>query len=208
MSVEENERERYAAAVVLVGHFFRTLGVPFAHRFVELGTAIADLNEGARPPILTPHRPAIRDASDLWCARAHVALGLHARLRLLSNAVPHHSGARHRPDLKAAAREIKSRYPLLQNIAGKKAKSLEDTIVNWRKEFLASHLDENLKVIGRIRNWLAVDIFTTGQEKMDAMSGTQELRDFADTQFAIAVQVSKMLGAKKRRAVKAKNKGR
>jgi hypothetical protein len=206
MSVEENERERYASALMLVAHFFRTLGVPFAHRFAELGTAVADLNEGAQPPILSRQRRASRDASDLWCARAHVALGLHARLRLLSNVIPHHSEAKHRPDLKAAAREIKVRYPQLKNIAGKKAKSLEETIINWRKEFLSSHLDDNLEVIGRVRNWLAVNVFTTGKERIEAIRITQQLREFADTQLAIAAQISKILEAKKRRSFKTKKK--
>jgi hypothetical protein len=204
LSVEANERERYAAALVLVARLFDTLGVPFAHRFAELGAAIGDLNEGAQPPILMPQRKASRDPSDLWCLRAYVALGLHARLRLLSIASPRARGAQHRPDVKATARQIGLKYSQLKHIAGKKAQSLEATIVNWRKEFLSSHLNDNLEVVGRVKNWLAVEIFTKGKEKIETMNDARQHQEFADARFEIAVQGSEAIAAKKRRSMRAK----
>jgi hypothetical protein len=79
-----NERERYAAALIVLGNYFSSLSVkPIAARFFELGSAIADLNNGIVPPLLRPVRADNRRAapSQLWRARAHVALGLEALLR-------------------------------------------------------------------------------------------------------------------------------
>jgi hypothetical protein len=53
MTAEENERMRYAVALGLVGEFFRTLQVPFASRFFELGFAIFDLNAGIPSNLVT-----------------------------------------------------------------------------------------------------------------------------------------------------------
>ena len=107
-----NERERYAAALVVVAQYFSSLAEKqIADRFFELASAIADLNNGTVHSLLRPVRADNRraDPSQLWRARARVALGLEALLRSGLN----------RSD---AAAKMASQYSSIANLSGAKAK--------------------------------------------------------------------------------------
>lgn len=142
-----NERERYAAALIVVAQYFSSsAGRPIADRFFELASAIADLNNGTVHPLLEPVRPDNRpaDPSQLWRARARVALGLEALLRAGLNR-------------SAAAAKIASHYSSVANLAGVKAKGskLQTIVFGWRRELKA----------GRVKNFEAGELFSEGSKE-------------------------------------------
>jgi hypothetical protein len=169
----QNERERYAAALYSVALFFDRCKSPFAGHFFELGSAILDLNSGAAvDSLLSPSRPANRrpDSSQLWRARARVALALHALMR----------SGKTQSD---AADEIEIKYQSLKGLVGHKAGMLSKTVINWHKEFTSR----------RIKNWEASELFTLGKDILKSMHSSHELLRFARTELAAAVQFAKRL---------------
>jgi hypothetical protein len=167
-----NERERYAAALVVVAQYFSSLSEkPTAARFFELASAIADLNNGTVHPLLQQvppdNRPA--DPSQLWRARARVALGLEALLR---------SGL----NRSEAAAKIATQYSSIANLAGVKAKDskLQTTVFGWRRELKA----------GRVKNFEASELFAEGIKRIDQLASPEAYRKFAIRQFAEAANFS------------------
>jgi hypothetical protein len=160
-----NERERYAAALIVLANYFSSLSVkPIAGRFFELGSAIADLNNGTVHSLLRPVRADNRraDPSQLWRARAHVALALEALLRSGLN----------RQD---AALKVARQYPGIASLAGLRAKdsALQTTLFGWRREFKA----------GRVKNFEASELFAEGIKTIDRLSSRQGYLRFATRQF-------------------------
>ena len=239
MTAEENERMRYAVALGLVSEFFRTLQVPFASRFFELGFAIFDLNAGIPSDLLTLSDVKGRKLkgnkpsdSQLWRARARIALGLHALMRSRKIAGSRMVAGSRRASLGAAATDIAKKYPQLDALAGgnsaavkdlerqthlnpgKKLKGLPETIVNWRKAFMSSPI-QHFEETSRIPNWEAVLSFDYGKKGVEAIDDVQKLQAFADKQLAAAAEFAKVLRAakqwrstvaKRRRALKAAKK--
>src|SRR5262245_33581612 len=169
------ERERYAAALMAIGGYFTSLeGRPIGQRFFELGSAMADLNSGIVHPLLRParadNRPA--DPSQLWRARAHVALGLEALLRSGLNRLD-------------AAAKVPRQYSSIASLAGPKAKdsTLETTLFGWRREFKA----------GRVKNFEASELFAEGIRRIDRLSSRQAYLSFAARQFGEAAVFSCVL---------------
>jgi hypothetical protein len=167
-----NERERYAAALIVLAKYFSSLSVKtIAARFFELGSAIADLNNGTVRSLLRParadNRPA--DPSQLWRARAHVALGLEALLRSGLN----------RQD---AALKVARQYSSIASLAGLRAKdsALQTTLFGWRREFKA----------GRVKNFEASELFAEGIKRIDRLSSRQGYLRFATRQFDEAAEFS------------------
>jgi hypothetical protein len=169
----ENERERYVAALYSVAVFFGRFKAPFADRFFELGAAIADLNSGTKHGLLTrshvDHRQP--DSSQLWRARARVALGLYALMQ---------SGETQGD----AAKEIETKYQSLKALAGTKAQVLSKTVINWYKGFIAR----------RIVNCEAVELFAVGKQIVEALNGKNgDLRKFAEAQLVAAAELCGVL---------------
>jgi len=111
----ENERERLAAGLVIVANFVAIFDLKIAGKFGELGSALGDLADGVVRPLLTRHlvdrRPG--DPSDVWRARARLALALHALMR---NGVLQEDGA-----------------ASIQARSGK----APNTVIGWRKDLMA-----------------------------------------------------------------------
>jgi hypothetical protein len=182
--------------------FFNKFSQPLATRFFELGSAIGDLNVGAQPELLVRRskgRGRLRDSSFVWRARAHVALGFHARLREL--------GAEQKQV--QVAKTIEHKHPQFAtlagyNVASDKDRGLANLIINWRKDFMSSSTEDgddvDGKVIGRVKNWEAVELFTMGKDIVESMADAQKLRRFADGQLSIAAQFANVLKVQKRAA--------
>jgi hypothetical protein len=183
----ENERIWYSTALALVAQFFITLfdddannpiGNFLGQRFFELGSGIADLNQGTVRRLLSPNvfQNRASEASDLWRARANVAVGLHALMRCGNSR-------------ELAAREIARRFKTLSRLAGKRRRrEFWVTIVGWRVELMAR----------RVHNFEAVTLFTEGAILVDGMSKAHDvacLRQFADTQLKKAAAFSRGLTA-------------
>jgi hypothetical protein len=169
-----DERERYAAALVGVGQYFTSLvGRPIGDRFFEIASAIADLNFGTVHPLLKPERADHRraDPSQLWRARAHVALGLEALLR---------SGL----DRDDAIAKLASQHPSVADLAEVRGNrsNLRTIVFGWRREFRAN----------RVKNFEANEVFA-GIERINLLKSAHDYRAFALHQFAEAARSSRVL---------------
>jgi hypothetical protein len=173
-----NERERYAAAVAAVAQLFSTLGDrPVGNRFFNLASAISDLNSGTVHPLLQAVRTVNRrpDFSQLWRARARVALGLEALIR---------SGAK--VDATVAAEKVAKRFPLLAKLAGPKASQsrLAAVLLGWRREFRAT----------RIKNFEATELFLEGMRRIEHLTAQPaRLREFSADQLTEAIGEARVL---------------
>jgi hypothetical protein len=170
------ERERYAAALMGVANYFTSLeGRPLGQRFFELGSAKADLNSGIVHPLLRPERADNRraDNSQLWRARAHVALGLEALLR---------SGLT-RDD---AAAKLTRGSPAIAKLASAKAKNskLKTIVFGWRQQLRQA----------RVKNFEASELFSEGLRRIEAMTNQPNaLRQFSMQQLREATKVYEVL---------------
>ena len=175
-----NERERYAAAVAAVAQLFSTLGDrQVGNRFFNLASAISDLNSGTVPPLFQAVRTVNRrpDFSQLWRARARVALGLEALIR---------SGVK--ADATAVAEKAAKRFPLLSKLAGAKASQsrLPTVLLGWRREFRAA----------RIKNFEATELFLEGMRRIDRLTRQPaRLREFSANQLTEAVNEARVLSS-------------
>jgi hypothetical protein len=172
----KHERERLAAALISVAQFSRKYNALVAHRFFELGSAIADLNSGIQCDLLKPARSGSQrppHSSQVWRARARVVLGLDALIR---------SGLTQA----AAAKNIAKEFPLLKSLVSEKRCNdkilgidLSQTIVNWRKKSPSW------------KNWEAVTVYKEGKEiimeKLASNGNKDDLVAFANGQLKSAV---------------------
>ena len=112
------------------------------------------------------------DPSQVWRARARVALGLEALLRSGLN--------RH-----DAIAKIASRHPSVADLAGvRRDRFKPDVIVlGWRREFKAR----------RIKNFEASELFAEGIKRINLLKSAQAHRTFALRQFAEAAISSRVL---------------
>jgi hypothetical protein len=169
----ESERERYAAALVVVALF---VGGRIGSRFSELASAIADLNTGTVHPLLAGVRVHNRraDTSQMWRARARVALGLEALLR---------SGL----SRTEAAAKVATEFPSIARLAGPRAKNstLRTIVFGWRKELKA----------GRVKNFEAGELFSEGIKEIDRLATLKghRIRKFAMSQLTQAAELSGVL---------------
>lgn len=161
----ENDRDRYAAALIVVGNFItKIVGENYGNRFFELGSAIADLNTGALHPLLAlPKQTGRPSPSQIWRGRANAALALHAR-----------ASCKIKPS--DAAKEIVREFPKVANLASARTRrsvhagSMEKIILEWRKRFSA----------GRIGNDEALELFEVGLKLINSLKGNvPELQKFA-----------------------------
>jgi hypothetical protein len=162
----DSERERYSAALHCVAQFVSSIaGRPFGDRFFELGSAIADLNTGTVHPLLQPVeiRNRCSDPSRLWRARAHVALAYVALVK---------SGVSRSDAIKRIARE----FPAVSKLAGKKASTRQTVILGWHKQLRQR----------RVKNFEAIELFSEGTKRIDALTDHHGLLEFALCQIGEA----------------------
>jgi hypothetical protein len=161
----ESDRTRYAAALMVIAGFLaRIAGEKYGSRFFELGSAIADLNDGALHPLLAPPTQKGRPSpSQTWRGRANAVLAIQALAK-----------CKVKPS--DAATEILREFPKIANLASARtrrsvhASSVEKIILEWRKRFSA----------GRIRNDEAVELFEVGRKLINSFKGNApELKKFA-----------------------------
>jgi hypothetical protein len=249
----ENLQWRYAAALWSVAMFFQrfssfapvpAFSVPlasapvtppsqsltpksFATKFFELGSEISDISVGARPRLLVQKKGSRRlgASSFEYRAKAHVALGLHARLReadVLKQLGLEDQGRHKRWVELGAEREhtgmtlqrgvanrIVREHKRFAKLAGykpgsKKNKGLETLIIGWRNSFNSSQANEDGKVIGKSKNWEAVELFEIGKSQIASMTSADDLRNFADLNLAIADEAVSILSRKAETAPSAK----
>src|SRR5262249_10261700 len=149
--------DRFAAALHYIALFFgRFHAAPIANRVFELGSMIADLNQGISNDLLTPSTPDNRrpDSSLLWRARARVVIGLDALIR----------AGRRQSD---AARDIERNFSELKKLVSAKRRSdglvkvvLWKTIIDWRKRFAS----------GSVKNSQAMIEYEIGKELVENLA--------------------------------------
>jgi hypothetical protein len=147
------------------------------NRFFNLASAISDLNSGTVHPLFQAVKTVNRrpDFSQLWRARARVALGLEALIR---------SGVK--VDATAVAEKVAKKFPLLAKLAGAKASQsrLPAVLLGWRRELRAA----------RIKNFEATELFLEGMRRIDRLTGQPaRLRAFSANQLTEAADEARVL---------------
>jgi hypothetical protein len=176
-----HNREQLATALSVVGQFLSKIDPAHANYFFDLGTIFADLNAGARHPLIVPakRKTARPIPSEIEAAKASVAFALEA-LIVLGEAP------------QKAAETILKLFPKIEYLAGpksrkrntQKGKGLKDTILEWRK-FLRS--------ARRKKNDTATDVFAAGRELINRwkLDRPAELRKRALGRAKLAESVAK-----------------
>lgn len=125
--IPQRHRSRYAAALTSLVTFLDRAGVDQKHClfFDDLLCGLTDLNYGIVRPYLAPNATGPNrhlDGTDKWRARTGVAVAMHALIK----------SGRSRSE---AATFVSKNFPMLEAIAGKKAKGLKTAVQNWYDEF-------------------------------------------------------------------------
>jgi hypothetical protein len=169
----ENERERFALALWSIAVFFGKSGfnLPFADRFLELGSAISDLNNGSRPELLWPAKidsnPPLE--SQFWRARVNVVLAFEA----LSRGAQRRSGSQHRLCI---AQKIDQDIPELERLLRPKMQDLTPGSRNLPKTII-DDWQKKLKGSG-IKNGEAIKLYEFGREVLETLP-EDSLAEFA-----------------------------
>jgi hypothetical protein len=156
----EYERARYIHALATIAKFLgaNTKSQDIAKRFWRLSVALADLDRGAVDPLLAPTATGgVNPGDDSWtrCARAKVALGIHALIL---------AGLTR----KLAAEEAAAKFPEISKLAAFERENSSPTktkILNWYDDFK--------KPAGTGRT-IARAIFEDGRRLLDDLA-TQDL---------------------------------
>jgi hypothetical protein len=174
------ERERYAAALAVIGRFLSKTNPVHSDRFFALADALVDLNCGAVSPILkTPKRRSRPNPTMVELAKANVAFALEAFIALGTKP-------------KEAAKQLLDKFPGIKSLAGPKfrepAYSWENTILEWRK---------TLSAPGRRKNDVAAEFFAVGRDLIESFMKTdrqEDLRERAIGRARYADRIGVFLG--------------
>jgi hypothetical protein len=148
-------RSQHAVALLAIAGFLDRMGpdylAHFADQFANLAQALNDLDNGIRAPIFDLALAKRSDQTQVWLARAHVALAVetmqrcgHSRKRAAKWAAKKH------PDLKQLITESGSHI--------ERSKSLEKVMISWCEDF-SSH---------KIKNPQAARAYSEGLSKLKA----------------------------------------
>jgi hypothetical protein len=149
-SKEEIERARYVVALTAVAKFFDTFKDTsfIANHFAELASAIQDLDAGVTRPLLSAAKKSGNpvEASNLWRARASVAIAIEARRRQGKNR-------------KVAAKSIAKECPEIQSLIRRQTdKDLWESILFWHNQFVGNR---------RVKNFEGAAVFKEGIKVLD-----------------------------------------
>jgi hypothetical protein len=149
------------------------LDLQIERRFVELGSAIRDLNSGNVHKVLrrTKSKGHQFDPTELWVMRARVVIGYEARLQATDEPVAE------------VAKKVEREFPSLEKLIRPQKTdlvlrvALSKTLKYWRKHFSA----------GKVKSDEAVTVYEVGREEIKKLA-KDDLADFALRQFRAAVQ--------------------
>jgi hypothetical protein len=167
------ERARYAHALKAISTFLKEVGIAsYQMRFYRLALALDDLNHGSVDPLLEPVKTGSaknRNVSWVWCARAHVSVGILALLRAgLSR--------------KNAAQRAARKFPEIKELVGRTTPSSTTTkILSWYDDF-------NKGDRSKIKNRQALAMFASGKQEIDKLPKDADLYNAAHRMFALALR--------------------
>jgi hypothetical protein len=165
----EHERSRYVVALYGLAHFLRGWNGSdrYSDKLMELASALDDLDDGIRPPLLTPTRKGggrRSEPSSKMRARAFVALALDALLK----------GGKERP-----AGYIQEHYKLLKVLCDKKSSGVASAATEWRDSFSAQ----------KVRDTEAMAIFRAARPTLSQLSSAECLQQ-ADAFLGEALKIA------------------
>ena len=151
------ERARYVYALKGYFDFLKEVGiVSYQKRFYRLVLALDDLNRGTVDPLLEPIKTGgakNRNVSWVWCARAHVSVGVLALLK---------AGLTRKGAAQQAARE----FPEIEELAALSRQNPSSTatkILSWLDDF-------NKGDRSKIKNQQALVMFASGKQEIEKLA--------------------------------------
>jgi hypothetical protein len=181
----QRQRERFVAAIAALVRFLLRVDSKHANDILVLGDAIADLNLGARHPLLVPIKKRARPFPlQIQRARGEVVFALEVLITL--GASPHD-----------AAKKILKDFPGIENLARKSCKrnsksALINAILEWRKTLSAPSRHKGDEPAG---------LYKTGREMINSTldmheeeSARRHLLEAADECLRDAEKVAVLVG--------------
>jgi hypothetical protein len=161
------ERERYIWLLRHLSIFIRAIGTrEQANILSDLALALADLDNGIKAPLLKA-TTFNAQSSKTWRARANVAAGIVALLRLGMT----------RDD---AAKYALENYPRIDRLVGKKSEDPRQAVLSWYDEFTGKRSNR------RMKNSVAIDVFSVTTEILATLPEHSNIQKVADRCFQIA----------------------
>ena len=123
------DREGIANALIAVAWFLDRvdcLGF-YSNQFNELSSVFMDLQRGTVHPILIPSKRSNSQRTDLWCARARVAIGV-SLLMAAGKTLPEASK-------KVAEKFPRKQFQVLQSVSAHQGDNLAASISHWYQVF-------------------------------------------------------------------------
>jgi len=182
----ERERQRYIFVLTHLIDFFREIGATSEARYIhELGSALADLDDGVVRPFLKPTDYGSgrrRDDSNIRQCKGRVAVGLDALIR---------SGMSRQDAAKHALREYPHIKRLIttrsKNLSTEHPKALINAVLSWHDD-LCRNRSGNSRVKGEYNVWS--DTLEVGRAFLDDhASCPKTLRGLAHIHFSMASRI-------------------
>jgi hypothetical protein len=171
------ERARYAHALKAISTYLKKIGIgSYEKRFYRLALALDDLNRGTVDPLLEPIKTGgakNRNVSWVWCARAHVSVGILALLKAgLTRESAAQWAARKSPEIKELAA-----------LSRTNPSSTATKILSWFDDF-------NKGTRSKIKNPQALAMFAYGQQEIEKLpKDADRLHNMANRKFASALEL-------------------
>jgi hypothetical protein len=172
------ERARYGCALKAISTFLKEVGiVSHQKRLYRLVLALDDLNRGTVDPLLKPIKTGgakNRNVSWVWCARAHISVGILALLK---------AGLTRKSAAERAARN----FPKIKELAALSRTNPSSTvtkILSWLDDF-------NKGTRNKIKNPQALAMFASGKQEIEKLpEDADKLYKAANRMFASALELT------------------
>jgi hypothetical protein len=171
------ERARYGYALKAISTFLKEIGIDtYRKRLYKLVLALDDLNRGTVDPLLEPIKTGgakNRNVSWVWCARAHVSVGILALLK---------AGLTRKSAAQWAARKF-PKIKQLTALSRTNPSSTATKILSWFDDF-------NKGTRSKIKNPQALAMFAYGQQEIEKLpKDADRLHNMANRKFASALEL-------------------
>jgi hypothetical protein len=169
----EYDRHRYDFSVRACAYFFLSVGrQDWFARFWELGSSLANLNDGVVRPFLQPPIRTRADGSNKWRGRCYVAMAADALMRV---------GMQRKEVAQRIVSTLREDLPVL--VQRGKQKRLFEAVLSWRDQFHK----------GTPKNFEAKIRYEQYLEKCPKTTPAAKLRDFAVEALASAAAEARVI---------------
>lgn len=172
LSLDE-QRKLYVWTLTKVSVFVGAIGtIDHARLISDLALSLDDLQEGTVAPFLKPAIAHTRQSSMAWRARADVAVGIVALLRLSDMT------------RNKAVEQMLHNFPHIRLLLRGKSKDPAKAALSWHDEFALRGSER------RTKNREGINAFEESKAILDSLSSPELIQKFADIAFQMASRLA------------------